>query len=243
LLAYESGSVVPPGIGTPLDDPRVKGLITIYLETEFSITAQQLAEPGQLRLRHAVDDGAVIYLNGVELLRPNMPNGEINGTTPATVSVNNAEISDEIFLPKNQLVAGTNRLSVELHQRSATSNDILFGAELMIAKELAPGVPGTPYRENDDQWIELYNRSPNAVDLSGWRLAGGAQYEFPQGTNLAAGEFLVVAGDAVAMRQMYGKLTRIRVSRNQAPLALTRNGTSSYSECSAMVKCCWMTLA
>lgn len=47
-----------------------------------------------------------------------------------------------------------------------------------------------------DEWIELYNAGPGAVDLGGWALDdlldGGSQpYTFPAGAWLAAGQFLV----------------------------------------------------
>ena len=46
------------------------------------------------------------------------------------------------------------------------------------------------------EWIELYNRSQDPVDLSGWQLDKAVDFEFPAGTTLAAGEYLVVARDA-----------------------------------------------
>lgn len=43
------------------------------------------------------------------------------------------------------------------------------------------------------QWIELFNRSEEAVDLTGWRITNGIRYTFEPGTTLAAGGYLVVA--------------------------------------------------
>ena len=43
------------------------------------------------------------------------------------------------------------------------------------------------------QWIELVNRSEEAVDLSGWKLTNGVRFTFEPGTTLAAGGYLVVA--------------------------------------------------
>jgi len=47
--------------------------------------------------------------------------------------------------------------------------------------------------DDGDEWIELYNPGP-AVDLSGWLLGPitGKGYEFPSGTQLASGGFLVL---------------------------------------------------
>ena len=43
------------------------------------------------------------------------------------------------------------------------------------------------------QWVELLNRSEEAVDLGGWKLTNGIRYTFEPGTILAAGAYLVVA--------------------------------------------------
>ena len=47
-----------------------------------------------------------------------------------------------------------------------------------------------------DDWIELYNRGPLAVDIGGWHLSDSAgqptRYTFPTGTLLPAGGFLVL---------------------------------------------------
>lgn len=54
------------------------------------------------------------------------------------------------------------------------------------------------YNEYDD-WIELYNPSGAAVDLSGWFLTDDAfnlyKWPFPQGTVLADGDYLIVWAD------------------------------------------------
>jgi hypothetical protein len=64
----------------------------------------------------------------------------------------------------------------------------------------ARSVDGAPVEERPDEWLELHNRSDEDVDLSGWQLVDAVEYVFPEGTTLAAGGFLVVAGDASALR-------------------------------------------
>ena len=53
-----------------------------------------------------------------------------------------------------------------------------------------------PYAKVDDEWIELYHRGEEAADLSGWALDGDIEYEFPDGTALEPGGFLVIRNDA-----------------------------------------------
>ena len=45
------------------------------------------------------------------------------------------------------------------------------------------------------EWLELRNALSVDVDLSEWRLAGGVQYDFPVGTIIPGGEYLVVRAE------------------------------------------------
>jgi hypothetical protein len=155
-------------------------------------------------LRHIIDDGAVFYLNGAEILRFNMPAGPIDASTLAgPVSINNAAIGDPVILPVNLLNVGTNRISVEVHQRTATSADVVFGTELALLRQVDEGTPPTPYRENDEEWIELFNRSDRTIDVSGWQLDDAVQYRIPNGTRLGPQQYLVLARDSAALRQKF----------------------------------------
>jgi len=57
------------------------------------------------------------------------------------------------------------------------------------------------------EYVELHNRSSNAVSLAGWRLRGGISYTFPTGTMLPAGGYMVVAADATALQASHPTLT------------------------------------
>ena len=61
----------------------------------------------------------------------------------------------------------------------------------------------TDFTDGDEEWLELKNRGSETVDLTGWRLGGGIGYEFPAGTTLAPGAYLVVARDAAALTAKY----------------------------------------
>jgi hypothetical protein len=54
-----------------------------------------------------------------------------------------------------------------------------------------------------EEFIEFYNRGASAVDLSGWRV-DGVDYEFPPGTTIAAGAYLVIVRDPARIRTLYG---------------------------------------
>lgn len=54
------------------------------------------------------------------------------------------------------------------------------------------------------EFVELYNAESIFLDLSGWRLAGGIDFAFPEGFKVQAGQFVVIAADPTAMRDVYG---------------------------------------
>lgn len=64
-----------------------------------------------------------------------------------------------------------------------------------------------PLSEDDnDQYVELYNRAAAPVDLSQWRLEDGIKYTFPSGTVIPAGGYLVVAKNAAQLMTNYPNL-------------------------------------
>ena len=85
-----------------------------------------------LRARLKRDDGAVVYLNGVEVFRSNMSTGEI---TSASLAATTAADDGTLFFPSSVnaalLVNGNNVIAVEVHQAATNSSDVSFDFELM----------------------------------------------------------------------------------------------------------------
>ncbi len=54
--------------------------------------------------------------------------------------------------------------------------------------------------QTSGEWIELRNLHSVDVDLSGWRLDGGVDFVFPQGTKIAGGKYLVIAANPAAFQ-------------------------------------------
>src|SRR5829696_7551517 len=71
-------------------DPNNK-FITTYFRRAFSVTNASLFTGLTLRLMR--DDGAVVYLNGAEVWRTNMPGGTIGHLTTASVAIAGADES------------------------------------------------------------------------------------------------------------------------------------------------------
>ncbi len=105
--------------------------ITTYFRKTFSVINTSVYKGLRLFLKR--DDGAVVYLNGVEVYRSNMPDGTISDTTLAYAAISggaeNAFIP--VFMSTAGLVNGTNLIAVEVHQAAVTSSDLSFDLRLL----------------------------------------------------------------------------------------------------------------
>ena len=64
--------------------------------------------------------------------------------TLANTAVRNASLVTSGALSKDALQTGTNRLSVEVHQATDQSSDLVFAASLSALTELTPEIQGRP---------------------------------------------------------------------------------------------------
>src|SRR4051812_1667344 len=104
--------------------------ITTYFRRMFEVTDRSAFRA--LKLRLVRDDGAVVYFNGVEVFRSNMPTTPVSYTTTATAALGGGDefIAVETNLPPTVLRDGTNVIGVEVHQQSGTSSDVGFDLAL-----------------------------------------------------------------------------------------------------------------
>ncbi|OHB65842.1 MAG: hypothetical protein A2V70_16585, partial [Planctomycetes bacterium RBG_13_63_9] len=128
---------------TRLNDAR-DNYPTYYFRLMFEVKDPSKLKPLVLRLIR--DDGAVVFINGREVLRDNMPTGSLDHDTHAA---DVAVVENEFYVhdvAPNQLVAGNNIIAVEVHQANANSSDVSFDLEL---REKVPGrdVVGAPRAE------------------------------------------------------------------------------------------------
>ncbi len=105
--------------------------ITTYFRHMFIMDSPENIQTLSLGLKR--DDGAIIYLNGNEVARSNMPSGLISYDTYAssTVSGSNEDTFFEWTFSENNLTNGENIVAVEIHQISGSSSDISFDLELI----------------------------------------------------------------------------------------------------------------
>jgi len=85
-----------------------------------------------LDLQAVRDDGIVVYINGTEVWRDNMPGGTISHVTPAnsTISFGAESAWNQITISSAYLVNGNNTIAVEIHQENGGSSDISFNLRL-----------------------------------------------------------------------------------------------------------------
>lgn len=111
--------------------------LAYYFRRAFTVTGLDTVEGLDINLVR--DDGAVVYLNGQELLRSNMPAGPVTYSTTAASAVGGANESRwyEFSFGPQGLTSGQNVIAVEVHQTSGTSSDISFDLSVEARKSQA----------------------------------------------------------------------------------------------------------
>jgi hypothetical protein len=137
----------PLGYGDPestyIRSNRTDGsrIITTYFRRSLAITNP--GSIGSLIFRVRRDDGAVVYLNGIEKARSNMTNNTpVLYDTLAAGTVGGADETNyfsHVVSPEG-LVAGTNLIAVEVHQVNNSSTDVSFDLELLAVSNQPPSV-------------------------------------------------------------------------------------------------------
>jgi phosphodiesterase/alkaline phosphatase D-like protein len=102
---------------------------TTYFRRTFSIENASLFTSYALQIKR--DDGVVVYVNGIEVYRNNMPTGTIAYNTYASATASNdGSTFQSVSIGTSAFVTGTNVVAVEIHQANATSSDISFDLQL-----------------------------------------------------------------------------------------------------------------
>jgi len=111
-------------------EDKDKKRITTYFRRSFMV--KKPLQYNCLVAQVLRDAGAVVYLNGSELLRTNMPEGVIKEDTKAgaTVSGPSEDRFYEFYLDKSLLKEGENLLAVEVHIRKPKASDMSFDLRL-----------------------------------------------------------------------------------------------------------------
>jgi hypothetical protein len=106
------------------------GGTTYYLRHTF--TLDDPSHITALELGLVRDDGAAVYVNGVEVFRSNLPTGPLTATTLASTGLSGGAESAWVAadVPVSVLRPGPNTVAVEVHQASRSSSDVSFDLRL-----------------------------------------------------------------------------------------------------------------
>ena len=130
-LGYGDGDEATVVTCSGVGNCNTNNYITTYFRYTFNVEDHTLYSG--LNLNVLRDDGVVVYLNGQEIWRDNLPEGTIAYDTLALSAVGGSD-ETTYFGPSaplgNTLVTGLNVLAVEIHQSSITSSDISFNLSL-----------------------------------------------------------------------------------------------------------------
>ncbi|HZO86230.1 MAG TPA: Ig-like domain-containing protein, partial [Verrucomicrobiae bacterium] len=122
------------GLGTTVSfgPNSANKFITTYFRHTF-----ELASPDPytiLRLNVKRDDGAAVYLNGVEVFRNNLTNRAVFNSLATNATDNGSTFLTTTINPL-LLIAGDNLLAAEIHQASPSDPDLRFDLELLASTD------------------------------------------------------------------------------------------------------------
>lgn len=129
ILGYGDDDIV-----TKVDfgDDKKNKPATVWFRKEFEVEPSMNVQG--LRMNLIRDDGAVVYVNGEEVARDQMPQGFIDSRTLASglVWTGIERLRHEILAPAGNLVVGKNVVAVEIHQKEVGSSDLAFDMSMVV---------------------------------------------------------------------------------------------------------------
>lgn len=201
-LLYVETSPLPAPKNTPLSLTNASGqpVITYYFRTTFTLSN---VTDVTLILSNVLDDGAVFYVNGAEVLRVGIFVGAVSNSTASSRTVTDAALEGPYFItPTNLMVGSSNVLAVEVHQANATSSDIVFGTAVYATTEALDDLSITPpaatIATGQNVGFEAQAVGPGPISYE-WRFSRTA----PGLDSVFAGVDLLTAGPGSAMASFF----------------------------------------
>jgi hypothetical protein len=200
-LLYVEGATLPGPKNTLLslfaDPAQTQRINTYYFRQKF--VTPVIASNVTIQIRHIIDDGMVLHLNGKEIYRSAlMAAGVVTAATQATAAIGDATLLGPFDVTVTNLVGGTNILAAEVHQSGSASADVVMGVEASVhvaGATLPPLIQTNPSRLAlipwGDQfalnWDESGFTLETAENVVGpWTPLGGSSPFFVPRTNAAA---------------------------------------------------------
>lgn len=135
--------------------------LTSYYRTKLEV--KDLSSIDSMLAKLTYDDGAVVYVNGEEVARFNMPEGDVLYSTPSITYVND-EVAN-FFIDKRYFVEGTNTIAVEIHQIDSLSSDMTFAFSLSSVADGGAANGGEIFEgslNSDQVLVAVYAKDANA---------------------------------------------------------------------------------
>ena len=158
---------------------------SIFLRTHFNIPS--LHDDDGLTIDTLSDDGFILWINGVEVLRYNLPAGDIPATGVADFAPDPTQSQSRIVSnAKTLLKAGDNVVAVQAFNASLGSSDFLFDLSLSAfeANSLPPSVVSTDPVPGDvsffDELTINFSEPVRGLDTSDIRINGRIPAGFDQ---------------------------------------------------------------
>ena len=111
---------------------------TTYFRKTFTLNSAPTAND-RFQLNYKVDDGCVIWVNGQEAGRYNMPQGTVNYDTFSSTYAGDEPFTGTLDLNPSLFKKGSNVIAVEVHNTSYTSGDLFWAGELQTTVGASTG--------------------------------------------------------------------------------------------------------
>ena len=164
-------------IATVLDDMR-GNFTSVFLRRNLSIASLDEI-PAELKIGHAVDDGCIVWINGVEVFRLRMPTGDVAFDERARTSGEARWLDEFLPPPDSYLQVGENTIAIHAFNQRDTSGDFSIDIELFTpgAEDFPPDFfgPPTPGAVNS---VWTANAPPQARQVAHGPRMPGAGEEF-----------------------------------------------------------------
>ncbi len=160
-----------PDIVTSIPSSSAGGWLSVFFRCPFKVANP--AGVSQLDLTVRIDDGFVAWINGVEIGRSNVPDGDlafnrtaISAIEPVTVTLTLTNDLGRVLLP------GTNMLAIQAFNANSGSSDLLLDAQLTTTSDTTPPevvelVPPAGATVRDLRQVEaIFSENVTGVDAS-----------------------------------------------------------------------------
>ena len=207
-----------PGFNTTFT-AYTPAILTYYFRARFT---NNLGPPLTLVATNLVDDGLMMYINGVEAGRIRMPAGQITWQTQANAQPTTEGQEDIVSIDPSLLRLGTNVIAVEVHQNGTGSSDVAFGMSMVATFPTFSPMSITAQPQN--KTIPIGDDYTLSVGVS-----GGPGY-FQWQANNGAGAFTNIPGAISATFT-----NRAAILGTNAYRVQVFNGTQTLNSTSAVV--------